>query len=97
MALQTITTRSQDLQHISIHALPRIPLINTGANVEETVGEGIYGQWLDLDRLLVQFWESRSIRPRVGCTTLDRWDNYTRYCIGRLLPEATERGIVDLI
>ena len=52
-------------------------------------------QWLDLDRLLVQFWVSRSIRPKIvypGNATeiMKDW-------IVCLLPEITKRGIVDLV
>jgi len=51
---------------------------------------------LDLDRLLVEFWESRSIRPRLGCLRLEEERERVEYCIRCLFPETMERGIVDL-
>jgi hypothetical protein len=60
--------------------------------IKQIIGETDSGQWLDIDRLLVQLWESRSIRPKVMCTAKkDMGDR-----IGSLLPEVTERGIIDL-
>ena len=59
--------------------------------------EMIYRELLDLDRILIQFWESRSICLKVMPETtlrkeikrgVGRW-------IGRLSPEIT-RGMVDL-
>ena len=55
-------------------------------------------RWSDLDRLLVGFWESRSIRPKVMCPqprTEDegRVGDLAEY----LLPELTRRGIMDIV
>ena len=47
---------------------------------------------MDLDRLLVQFWESRAIRPKIVCKVAEMCE-----CVGYLLPEATERGITELV
>jgi len=93
--LQTITPKSRDLRQIAIH-VPHY-LTDVGSYVIQTAGERIPGQWLDLDRLLVQFWESRSIRPMVVRTMPgdERWDGED--CIGSLLPEITRREIIDLI
>ena len=98
MALQTITPSHRDLQHISIQVPYDFTFIDASADVLEIVGEAISRQWLDLDRLLVHLWESRSIRPKVipvakmwGGKLLDM-----RYCIECLLPEVTKGGIVDL-
>ena len=95
-ALQTITPKHRDLRRISIHVLFDPALTTIGANIAEIVGEQILGQWLDLDRLLVQLWESRSIRPTVITMTLGGEQRDTRNCIGCLLPESTTRGIIDL-
>jgi hypothetical protein len=62
--------------------------LNVGA-----IGDTVLGQWLDLDRLLVQFWESRSIRPRVVCSMEQNRSD----CVGCLLPEITKRGLIDPI
>jgi len=97
--LQTISTKHWDLQHLSIHTPFRSTLIGVGSDIRQTFGEEIFGQWLELDHLLVQFLESRSIRPKVVCTTLKQGDQNknTRYCVGCLLPEVTKRGIIDLV
>ena len=53
---------------------------------------------MDVDRLLVQFWDSRSIRskfmylPMAGNEKVEIRDR-----AGRLLPELTKRGIIDLV
>lgn len=55
-----------------------------------------YGQWLDLDRLLVQFWESRPTPPKVICMGLvgEKW--IVRGFVECCLPELTKRGVIDL-
>ena len=69
---------------------------NIGADAEQTVGEANFKQWLNLDRLLVQVWESRSIRPKVIFTEQEGMSDM-RDCMGCLLPEITKRGIIDLV
>ena len=96
MTLQTMTPKHRDLRQISID-LPFHLVISVGPNAWQTTGETIYGQWLDFDHLLVQFWESRSIRLRVMSTMSTREERAVRDLIGRLLPEITRRGIVDLV
>jgi hypothetical protein len=49
-------------------------------------------QWLDLDRLLVQLSESRSIRPRFMSRGEGAGDQ-----MGDLLPEMTKGGMIDLV
>ena len=93
-AFQTTTPNHRQLQKISI----RLPshLRNVNANVIKRWSP-TYGQWLDLDHLLVQFWESRSTRPKVICTARvgRKWDlkRFTE-C---LLPELARRGAVGLV
>jgi len=70
---------------------------DVGSNIRGTIGEAVYELWSDLDHLLVQFWESRSIRPRIGCFRVRGVKRNMDYCVGCLLPEITKRGIVDLI
>lgn len=94
-ALQTIPPEHQDLRQISIHA--PYHLTEAGADVEQVIGEQIFWQWLDLDRLLVQLWEACSIRSKVVCTMLSKGGQDKRDCIGCLLPELTMRGIFDLV
>ena len=52
--------------------------------------------WHDLDRLLVQFWDSHSIRPRVTYEAETRRRDIRHYAPS-LLPELTRRGLVDLV
>ena len=70
----------------------RSAVAGPGANVRQAIGEANFEQWLNLDRLLVQFWESRSIRPKVVCAKLREGRDWA----GCLLPEITGRGIIDL-
>ena len=82
------------LPQISIHVPYYLAYVNVDADVKQTIGETNFGQWLDLDRLLIQLWESRLIRPKVVREVLkcERKD-----CIGCLLPEATRIGMIDLV
>jgi len=87
MALRTI--KSENLQRIALQ--PR------AATFVDTIPEPIHQQeWEELDRLLVQFWISHSIRPQ-----------FTRWIVGfgarprdialGLMPELARRGLVDKI
>ena len=93
MALRTITPEHQDFRRITIH----IPFYLTffGAGARQSLGETAFRQWLDLDRILVRIWDSRAIRPNVGCVRLGQRRESTKLCIGSLLPEITKRGIID--
>ena len=97
MALQTVTSEHRDLQRISFHVPYQYTLDGLGANIRQGLGEVWYGQWLDLDRLLVQFWESRSIRPKItyNCESQEEKKEAID-CVSCLLPEITKRGIIDL-
>ena len=55
-----------------------------------------YGEWLDLDRLLVQFLESCPTRQKVICTTLSGRKQGITGFIEYLLPELGRRGMIDL-
>ena len=98
MALQTITPKHQDLRQIMIWLSYYLTLCGVGTEVRWTVGVAKYGQWLDLDCLLVRLWESHSIRPKVIVPTkrADQKKNM-RGGIGSLLPETTKRGIIDFV
>jgi hypothetical protein len=91
-ALQTITPEHRDLRQLMIHIPRNLTVVGFVANCEEAVGEQAHGQWLDLDRLLVQFWESRSIRPKVVYTAGLGMRNF----VESLLPEIIKRGVVDV-
>jgi hypothetical protein len=66
-------------------------ILSGGANVGQVIGEANYGQWLDLDRLLVQLWESYSIRPKAILSPAEAGS------FERLLPGITKRGVIDLV
>ena len=89
-ALQTITPEHKDLRQISFE----IPDDFILARADADVGETIYRQWVDFDRLLVRLWESRSIRPKIVGAT--KGEQETREYIGCLLPEITKRGVIDV-
>ena len=99
-ALQT--AESSNLERITVR-----PNANT---FEFEIAELRCQQWQDLDRLLVQFWASHSIRPKVtyevgGITYEVGGITYgvgvrkmdIRYYASSLLPELTKRGLVDLV
>jgi hypothetical protein len=56
----TLRTASklQDLREISIHLPYYVTTTDAGADVREAIEEEDWEEWLDLDRLLAQFWES---------------------------------------
>ncbi|KAF9644818.1 hypothetical protein BDM02DRAFT_3272164 [Thelephora ganbajun] len=90
VALQTVSPKHRNLRQIVIYLRYDMTLVTADPNAMQAIG----GQWLDLDHLLVQFWESRSIRTKLICETpgqgmVER--------IGRLLPEVTKRGTIDLV
>jgi hypothetical protein len=89
----TQTSRSPTNQNRCIHRPTSINIFGAGANVRQVIGEANFRQWLDLDRLLVQFWESHSIRPKFTSTT----ERDMRKRFRRLLPEITKRGIIDIL
>ena len=63
--------------------------------IREMVGEQIFGQWLDLDRVLNQLWESCLTHPKVVCIAPKASQDMEDY-IGYLLPEMTKRGAIGL-
>ena len=84
MTLQTV--KSENLQSISI--------LYDGCL--ETIEEEFHQEWQDLDRLLVQFWVTHSIRPRVAYK-VRRGERDLGDGVPSLLPELTGREIVDLV
>jgi len=97
--LQTLTPEHQDLRRISIYIPYKLPIAVLGANIRRVISDTTYGQLLDFDRLLIQFWESRSIRLIVTCTKPIGMQNMRsmRDDLESLLPEVTRRGIMDLV
>ena len=98
MALQTITPQHCDLWQISICIPYQFDIHGAGANIRQTIGEATYEEWLDLDRLLVQLWESHSIRPKITYVCASQNEEKEAIdCVSCLLPEITERGIIYLV
>ena len=98
MALQTITSKHRDLRRISFH----IPYHDTvgapSTDIRKIVGKTAYERWLDLDRLLVRFWESHSIRPKIAYPyRSEEGRKGGMHFVSRLLPEITKRRVVDLV
>ena len=93
--LQNIPPKHRDLRQIAI----RVPchLIDSGADVKGVIGDRIFREWMDLDRLFVRLWEACSIRPEVACSTSHKEKQEMRDCFGCLLPEIKMRGIIDLV
>ena len=92
-ALRTITPKHRDLRQISICIPHYLTCPGILANVSRHIGEADYGLWLDLDRFLVQFSESCSIRPEVVCPT----ERGVEVNIESLFPEVSKRGMIDLV
>lgn len=98
MTLQTITSEHRDFRQITIFLPCLLTLFNVvvGGPPSTYLDDAMARQWLELDCLLLQFWETRSIRPRVLCPRLGgEWRN-TETLIGCLLQGITQRGIIDL-
>jgi len=85
MTLQT--AQSINLQQITIRS---------STTVGKPIVESAYQVWQDLDRLLLQFWTSHSIRPKIVFKDGEEGCNL-RYLVQKLFPELTRRGIVDVV
>ena len=79
------TVKSKDVQHIRISIY-----------IDDEISEAIRQEWQDLDRLLVHFWTSYLVRPRV-VYLLREGEKDMRDRAPSLLPELTRRGLIDLI
>jgi hypothetical protein len=99
MALRTITPNHRHLQQISLYA-PRLRSRHTEDPAYDWygVGESLYEQWLELDRLLVQLLESHSIRLKVSCRASSGKEGEVAVSrMHNLFPEVTNRGIADFV
>ena len=54
-----------------------------------------YKQWMDLDRVLVQLWESHSVRVKIAYRSGGKGEKVPKL-IEDLLPETTKKGIVGM-
>ena len=96
VALETITSEQRGFQQISINIPRYLVVAGDPASVRRTVGEETYGEWTDLDRLLVRFLESRAVRTKIVYGVEARGEKGQHGHIGGLLPEMTARGIIEL-
>ena len=81
------TANSNSLWQITIHS---------DIVIFDSIGETDRQEWRELDRLLVQLWTSRSIRPKFAFTKERGRGDLGDFAPG-LLPELTSRGVVDLV
>jgi hypothetical protein len=93
MTLRTITPEHRDFRQIEIHIPYYLILPGDSVNVRQAIGAANFGQWLDLDRLLVKLWESHSIRPKIVPMEMTGTGDFVE-C---LLPEVMRSGILDLV
>ena len=87
-ALQTTISKHRELQKITIG----FPFYVTSINLDTIKRSVIYRDWLDLDLLLVQFWETRSTGSKVVCVLWMGREQDVRGYTECLLPEMTKRG-----
>ena len=92
-ALQTITPNHRDFRRILIHIPYPLILPFVDHNIRRAIA-GVGHGYLSLDRLLVQFWESRPARPTIICVTRTEAGQDLRDCVGWLLPETSREMIV---
>ena len=85
VTLQTV--ESKDLQRVTIYSHAPFP-----TQIEDTISRA----WRDLDRLLVQFWTSRAIRPKITYE-MGKEGSDLRDLAPFLLPGLTKKGVVRLI
>ena len=91
IAFRNTIPEHPELRQILIH----IPYDSTTFGVKQ-IGVNVCWEWRDLDYLLVQFWESRLTRPNVVCTAVMGEERVLRDFVQYLLPELTNRGVIDL-
>jgi len=93
-AFQTTIPSHRELQKVSI-VIPYSLAFIDGVEAINRSGTA-YGEWMDLDRLLVKFWESCSTRPKVVCMAWGGCGGNTRGFTECFFPELTRRGAIDV-
>ena len=98
MALETIILKHRDLRKISIqfvYGYDRPTDVDPNLiQLNEATKPGI--RWSDLDSLLVQLFESRSIQPRIACPRLNITTQTLEDLARYLLPETAMRGTMEI-
>jgi hypothetical protein len=99
--LRTITSDHRNFRQISLSYGNRH--LNTyhitPHGFQTLMGDADYQGWLKLDRLVVELWESHSVRLRVlyGGPASSASMPGTKFCMESLFPETTVKGVVDPI
>jgi len=93
---QNVQWITEALQTVESKTLQQITVWPDFNSFPLRIAEPYRQQWHDLDRLLIQFWDSHSIRPKVTYKAGVIRKDTREYAPG-LLPELTERGLVDLV
>ena len=92
--LKTITSRHRNLREVAIKGQALSDSTDWPANAA-AVEDDMCEQWVDLERTLIQLWESHRICAKVKYYS---WKGEeSRELMENLLPEATKRGIVGLV
>ena len=101
MTLRTITQNHRNIQQISLQIHWRMYANVDASNptdLRDKIGETLYQGWLELDAVLARLWESHSIRTELVYVVHPLEDGKKAgRLVESLLPEATTRGIIDLI
>lgn len=102
MTLRTITSNHRNIRQISVDAAYILyDLIHKHVdpvNFRHAIGATAHAEWLQLDHLLGKLWESHLVRPKVLYDVPSSMDaERAKTCMESLFPEATGRGVVDLI
>jgi hypothetical protein len=93
MALNTLTSEHRDLRKITIWVPGCLRPIDQMVREVEAARPGM--RWRDLDSLLVQLWESRSIPSKISGDGLKEGKEEAYDWATYLLPETMNRGTVD--
>ena len=94
--LQTITPEHRELQEIAICLPSYLAVLPLATSVEQVIGEENLREWSGLDHILVQFWESGPVRPKVMRVVSEGGGWQRGDCIRSMLPETTKLlGLVE--
>ena len=99
--LRTVADDHRNLQRVLLDAVEVLIAPHPNYSDPESFVRAIgatYGEWLELDHLLVRLWQAHSIRVKfMYQVPASIGEKTSRLCVESLLPELTARGVVDLI
>ena len=96
MTLKTISSEHRDLRNVSFRCDGFYNFGGRSVNARKVVGEELYGQWMDLDRALVQLWELLAVPMKISYYSRGKKKRAHKF-VECLLPETTQRGIIKLV